>query len=186
MPDSNNTENLEQLVIEARALIPSEVQYACRKYNHGAPPEEVEELSAQILLLLLEHDYRRLKTYDCQKAKLKTWLRQVIRHEVSHHYQKQPSQEPIDDVSSEAISYAPMQEAELLSKEQQVLLYEAIRTLTPHDQQLADLKLNAATDEEIAQAMQITPRSVQQEWSKIGKRLKAMFEKKGGPNPVPR
>ncbi len=175
MPDSKNAENLEQLFIEARALIPTEVQYACRKYNHGAPPEEVEELSAQILLLLLEHDYRRLKTYDCQKAKLKTWLRQVIRHEVSHHYQKQPSQEPIDDVSPDEISYAPTQETEFLTKEQQALLLKAIRTLTLHDQQLAHLKLSEATDEEIAQAMHLKLRSVQQEWSKIGKKLKATF-----------
>jgi hypothetical protein len=72
MPDSNNTEELQQQTKEARPLITKVAQYACRKYNHGASPEDVEDLTEQIILLLLEDDDRHWKTYDPAKAKLNT------------------------------------------------------------------------------------------------------------------
>ena len=180
MPDSNNMGNLKQLLIEVRSLLTTEVSYACRKYNHGAPPEEIEEFSEQITLLLLEDDCRRLQTYDPQKAKLKTWLRHVVRHHVSHYFQKLPASEPLEELAEAQVSAAASQEKELLAKEERALLHEAIKQLTPHDQRLVHLKLNGASDEEIAEAMNIKLRSVQQEWSKIGRKLKAIFEKNGG------
>lgn len=180
MPESKSIENPKQLIAEARVVIATEVPYACRKYNHGAPPEKVEELSGQILLLLLEHDCRRLKTYDSGKAKLSTWLRRVVRNYVRNHFQKQPSHVPLEDLLESQISAASSQEKELLAKEERVLLGNAIKQLTPHDQQLAYLKLDGVSDQEIAQAMGVKPRSVQQEWSRIGKKLKTIMKKKGG------
>ncbi len=185
MPDCKDTGNLTQTIIEARPKIVIEVASACRKYNHGAPPEEVEELTEQITLLLLEDDYRRLKTYDPQKAKFSTWLRQVIHHEVSRHFQKLPATESLDVLSESQISAAALQEEEVLAKEERTLLDEAIQQLTPHDQRIAHLKLNGATDAEIAEAMKIKRRSVQQEWSKIGKKLKTILEKRGGAKLMP-
>lgn len=180
MPDSKNIEYWEQLFMEACALIRAEVRYALQKYNYGAPPEEVEELSEQITFLLWEDDYRRLKTYDPTKGKLKTWLRPVVRHEVSHSLRKQPFSEPIEEIAETQVSAVATQDEEVQAKEERALLDKAIVQLTPHDQRIAYLKLNDATDEEIAQVMQIKPRSVQQEWSKIGKKLKTIIEKWGG------
>jgi RNA polymerase sigma factor (sigma-70 family) len=180
MPDSNNTEELRQQIVEARPLIAKEVQYACRKYNHGAPPDEVEDLTEQIIFLLMEDDCRRWKTYDPAKAKLNTWLRRIISNEVIYFFQEQLTTEPLEDLSEGQIRSAATQEEELLAKEQHAILLEAIATLTPRDQRLVRLKLNGASDEAIAQAMKVKPRSVQQKWSRIGKKLKTIIETMGG------
>lgn len=113
-------------------------------------------------------------------------MRRIIRNEAIHFFQKQPTAEPIEDLSEGQIRLAATQKEELLAKEERGLLYEAIKHLTPRDQQLADLKLNGATDQKIAQALKITPRSVQQKWARMGKKLKTIIEKMGGANTVPR
>jgi RNA polymerase sigma factor (sigma-70 family) len=174
MPDSNNTEELQQQIKEARPTITKKVQYVCRKY--GASPEDVEDLTEQIIFLLMEDDCRRWKTYDPAKAKLNTWLRRIISNEVIYFFQEQLTTEPLEDLSEGQIRSAATQEEELLAKEQHAILLEAIATLTPRDQRLVRLKLNGASDEAIAQAMKVKPRSVQQKWSRIGKKLKTITE----------
>ena len=179
MPDS--TEYWELLLLEARSLLPAEVRSALRQHNRTILPEDVEDLSELISFLLLDDDYRRLKTYDPAKAKLRTWLRKIVRHEVSHFLQKRPPAEPIEDLAETQVSVTATQEEELLTKEERTLLDEAITQLTPHDQRIARLKLKGATDEEVAQIMNIKPRSAQQEWSKIGIKLKRRItENRGG------
>ncbi len=72
MPDSNEHEDLELLVANSYAVIITTGQFACRKYNHGAPPDEVEELRGQVIVLLLEDDCHRMKTYDPEKSSFTT------------------------------------------------------------------------------------------------------------------
>jgi RNA polymerase sigma factor (sigma-70 family) len=131
-------------------------------------PQDVEDLSEQISLLLLADDYRRLKTYDPAKAKLRTWLRKIVQREVSHVLQKHLAAEPIEEVAKTQISVAATQEEELLTKEERALLDEAITQLTPHDQRIAWLKLNGATDEEVAQIMNIKPGLSNRNGRKLG------------------
>ena len=138
MPDSNNIHELQERVINSRDTIKQDVIFACLKYNHGcAPPETVEELTEEIIFLLLEGDYHRLKTYDPTKAKFSTWLQNVVNHHVSNHYQKQPHNEPIEDLPENQLCIAASQEKELLMKERQTLLREAIYQLTPHGQRIS-------------------------------------------------
>ena len=146
MPDSNEREDLELLVTNSYEIITTTVQFACRKYNHGAPPDEVEKLRERIIVLLLEDDCHRMKTYDPEKSSFKTWLQHVTNHHVSHYFRKQPHAEPIDDLPENQVSVGAAQEKELLAIEEQALLLEAINQLTPHDQHIARLKLSDATN----------------------------------------
>ena len=179
MPESNNSEELKQQIDQARPLITKQVQYACRKHKHTSP-EDVEDLTQQIIFRFLEDNCRRWKTYKPAKAKRDTWLWHIIRNEAIQFFQKQPTSEPLEEISEGQSCSAATQEEEFLTKEQQALLHKAIRELTPHDQQLADLKLNGATDVEVAQVMNIKPRSVQQEWYKIGIKLNRIVREIGG------
>ena len=177
MPDSNEREDLKLLVANSYEVITTTVQFACLNYNHGAPSDEVEELRGQVIVLLLKDDCHRLKTYDPDKSSFNTWLQHVTNHYVSRYFQKQPPAEPLEDLPPDLFSYSPTQEKELLKKEQRTRLREDLHQLTPHDQHIARLKLSDATDQEIAQAMKIKPRSVQQEWSKIVRKLKTIFKR---------
>ncbi len=181
MPGSNNIHELQELVANSRDIIGKTVIFACRKYNHGAP-DEVEELTEQIIVRLLEDGCHRLNTFDPAKAKFSTWLQNVVNHHVSHYYQRNPCTGPIEDLPENQLCVAAPQEKELLTKEQQALLQQAINQLTPHDQCIARLKIGGATDEEIAQEMKVKIRSVQQEWARIFKKIVTIFSKGGGKN----
>ena len=54
MPDSNDFDTLKTFVENARALIAKAVRIACRKYKHSALPEEIEDFTEEIIVLLLE------------------------------------------------------------------------------------------------------------------------------------
>ncbi len=177
MPDSNKIHELQERVANSRDLIKKQVTFVCRKYN--SCPEVVKDLTSEIILFLLVEDCRHQKTYDPAKGKFPTWLRQVIRIHVVHHFQKKIHSETIDDISENQLRIAASQERELLMKERQALLHEAISQLTPHDQRIARFKLNDATDQEISQAIKITVRSLQREWLKIGKKIKTIFNTGG-------
>ena len=175
MPDSNQIYELQELVANSQACIKTNVIFACRKYNHGAPPDEVEELTEQINLLLLEDDCRRLKTYDRSKAKFSTWLQNVVNYHASRYYQKHPHNKPIEELHENQFSVEASQENEILMNERRKLLEEAINQLTWHDQKIAQFKLNGTRDEEIALKMNVKIRSIQQEWVGIIKKIKAIL-----------
>ena len=175
MPDSNEREDLKLLVANSYEVITTTVQFACRNYNHGAPPDEVEELRGQIIVLLLEDDCRRLKTYDPDKSSFNTWLQHVTNHHVSRYFQKQHPAEPLEDLPPDLFSYSPTQEKEFLKKEESHLLHEAVSKLTAHDQCMASLIFDEVSYEEIATEMNISAQSVRQEWYRIGKKLKRIM-----------
>ncbi|MBS1812258.1 MAG: sigma-70 family RNA polymerase sigma factor [Acidobacteria bacterium] len=174
MPDTNDPKTLQAHVADAHAQITSAVRFACQKYNHGTPPEEVEEFTEQLTLLLLEQDCRRIQTHDPSKASFKTWLQHVVNHHVSRQLQKNRPAESLEDELLNTLSYPPAQEKELLWKERRAILEDAIATLSLHDQRIARLKLNEAPDEEIAQELNIKAASVGREWRVIKTKLAQM------------
>lgn len=175
MPDSNDLETLRLRVANARAQITIAVQFACRNYNHGAPPAEVEDFTEDIIKLLLEDDCRRMQTHDPTKASFNTWLQHVVNHHVSHQVQKNHSAESLEDELLNTLRYAPTQENELLQKERQVMLKDAIDKLSLHDQRIARLKLREVSDEEIARELNIKTASVGREWRVIKTKLAQMM-----------
>jgi RNA polymerase sigma factor (sigma-70 family) len=170
MPDSNELETLTALVENSRAPIRKAVRIACRKYKYNATPEEIEDFTEQIIVLLLEDDCRKLRTYDSSQATFPTWLQQVVNHDVSRQLQKNHPAESLDDYLL-TLSYAPKQEKELLRKEQRALLDKAIDNLSLHDQRIARLKLRDVPNEEIAQELNIKAASVGREWRVIKTKL---------------
>ncbi len=174
MPDSNDLETLQARVADARAQITTAVRIACRMYNHGALPEEVEDFTEQIIVLLLEDDCRRMQTHDPSKASFKTWLQHVVNHHISRKLQKNHSAESLEDELLNILNYPPTQEKELLRKERRAILQAAIDKLSLHDQRIARLKLREVSDEDIAQELNIKPVSVGREWRVIKTRLAQM------------
>ncbi len=175
MPDSNDLETLQAQVADTRAQITIAVRFACRKYNQGAPPEEVEDFTDDIVKLLLEADCRKLRTHDPSKASFKTWLQSVVNHQVSHQLQKNHPAEPLEDELLNTLSYPPTQDQDLLWKERHAMLEDAIDKLSLHDQRIARLKLQEVPDEEIAQELNIKPASVGREWRVIKTNLAQMM-----------
>jgi RNA polymerase sigma factor (sigma-70 family) len=174
MPESNELETLKKFVANSRALIGKTVRIACRKYKHNATPEEIEDFTEDIIVLLLEDDCRKLRTYDSSQASFPTWLQSVVNHDVSRQLRKNHAAEPLEDYLL-TLRYAPQQEKELLWKERRAMLYAAIDKLSLHYRRIAQLKLREVSDEEIAREFNIKPASVGREWRVAQTKLKQML-----------
>jgi RNA polymerase sigma factor (sigma-70 family) len=174
MPDSNELETLIAMAENSRAQIAKAVRIACWKYNYNATPDEIEDFTEQIIVLLLEDDGRKLRSYDASKGAFATWLQSVVNHDVSRQLQKNHPAESLDDYLL-TLSYAPKQEKELLRKEERAILYAEIDKLSLHDQKIARMILLEVPDEEIAKELNIKAASVGREWRVIQTKLKQIL-----------
>jgi RNA polymerase sigma factor (sigma-70 family) len=174
MPDSNDFETLKLFVESSRPRMTKAVRFACRKYKHHAAPEEIEDFTEQIIVLLLDDNCRSLRSYDASKGQFSTWVQTIVNHHVSRQLQKNHADEWLDDYLL-TLSYSPTQEDELLRKERRAILKAEIDKLSLHDQTIARMKLDEVSDEVIAKKLNIKPASVGREWRVIKTKLKRIL-----------
>ncbi|MFY9558175.1 MAG: hypothetical protein WAV47_25975, partial [Blastocatellia bacterium] len=112
-----NTYSTEPKVIESPIEtllrdIPAIVRLSYSLRDSHPSKDLVEDLSQEILLLLIEDDYRRLRSFDAQRSSFRTWLSAVVMHHVSRHVSKEKYWKPMDEVAPEKLIYLPTQELE--------------------------------------------------------------------------
>lgn len=171
MPDSINLKTWQSLVANFHTQITTAVRSACHTYHHVPLAQEVEELTEQIIVLLLMDDCHKVQTFDPNKASFNTWLQHVVNHHVSRQLQRNHPSEPLEGELLKTLSYAPTQEKELLRKERLRILKATINKLSQHDQVIARSKLCEVSKEEIAKELSINPASVEREWRVIKTKL---------------
>lgn len=133
------TLNYEQAVREMMPEIRRSVRAVCRLYKYSADRDESEDLCQQVVLLLIEEDYRRLRSFDRKKASLKTWLGAVVKNYVSRYVQKQGRSESLEESIFESFIAPPIQEKNVISAERQRSLRKAIKKLSRRERQLYEL-----------------------------------------------
>jgi RNA polymerase sigma factor (sigma-70 family) len=129
-------------------------------------------------LLLLEDDYRRLRTYD-QRARLDTWLQTVVNHEVARFLQREGRTVGLKDAPPEQFLQPPDQEDLVELHEHQHLIEEARKKLTAEDQELYHLVyVEESPDKQIAQKLGCNLDAVRQRKRRLRKRLKGLVSEK--------
>ncbi len=71
------------------ALLPDirdAVSRAC--YHYSSDPSEIEDICHQMIILLMEDNYRRLRSFHLESS-IKTWLTAVALHYVSNYVGRQ-------------------------------------------------------------------------------------------------
>ena len=133
-PNSKPTKpcDLEQLMGILPLNISDAVRWAYARYQHPMRPDELDDLSQQILLLLLEDDCRRLGSFRCHSS-FKTWLQAVVNHYVSNYLRRRKQNENLDEVDPDSLSYLPSQDEEVDAAEKQKLLLKAIGKLNEQE-----------------------------------------------------
>ena len=115
------------------------VQLACFAYRQQADRTQIQEFSQEIVLLLIENDYHRLRSFR-RAASLKTWLKNVVFHHISHQLKKQQRRtEILDQPTSTGMDLSVDQEARLIWEEEQQQLHSILPTLTNREQALFEL-----------------------------------------------
>jgi RNA polymerase sigma factor (sigma-70 family) len=188
MADNDNrratAENLESQIVELRPTIAKIVSLALQIFKQSAKKSEIEDICQQLILLLIEDDYRRLRSFE-ERASLSTWLRQVIFHQVSHNLKQSKESEELTEAAANSHFFLPTQEADIWDFEKDVLLLEAVISLPLADQRLFSLFCeDDLSMEEIAAvrgiSVQAAYKQKQRLIQKIQKRVAEIVEKKSG------
>jgi RNA polymerase sigma factor (sigma-70 family) len=100
--------------------------------------DETDELSQQILLLLIDSDQRRLRSFG-RRASLRTWLRVVVSHHVNRYLKTRKREMGLEEIPPGSLVSLPLQESSIVSNEQAQAFQKAIEKLSERERELLQL-----------------------------------------------
>src|SRR5262245_21973922 len=104
-----NVIDVEDFIVKQSRKI---YEMARRIYGNPANYDEIEDITHNILVLLIENDYHRLRSFD-GRSKFETWLYIFIRNYVGQYQWKRRCKKNtinVDGLSLDALSHQPVQE----------------------------------------------------------------------------
>ncbi|MCI0337440.1 MAG: sigma-70 family RNA polymerase sigma factor [Acidobacteria bacterium] len=173
-PDNTNAENL---IIELLPLIPGAVRHACHVYMHHPSPDEILDISQSIVLMLVDDNYRRIRSFDHHKSTIETWLQAVVNHYVLRYLQSKKPFANLEDVASDFFAYKASQEAEAMSEERGKLFDEIVKKLTKREMKLFELVCQGMQAEEIAKLLGVKIGTVYRRKHALIKKFQELLEK---------
>lgn len=172
-----NDNDYAQIVTDLLPEIRKAVSVVCLLQRHNVRWDEIEDLCQQTALLLIQADYRRLRSFDHTRSSFKTWLRVVLRNHLHRHEKKQYLSQIAEEVCVEAFDYEPTQETEILYQEKGRTLQQALDKLTKCEMQLYELLCrDDLSDTDIAKTMGINAASVRKRRYDLIQKIKRLIE----------
>ncbi len=171
--------NPESIIIDLLALIPCSVRQACHVYGHNPSQDEVADISQSIVLLLIDDNYRRLRSFGHQSS-LKTWLQTVINHYVLHYLRSQKGDLSMEHVAPDDFAYQPDQEEKTLFEERLELLDKVVKKLTKRERKLFELVCQGRPTEEIANQMGVKVDSIYKSKHALIRKFQKLLKVAGG------
>ncbi|HZF37779.1 MAG TPA: sigma-70 family RNA polymerase sigma factor [Blastocatellia bacterium] len=159
-------------------LLPKVSKAVRRIYRHPTNQDEIEDLVQDVLLKLIEDNYRRLRSF-ANRSKIETWLHTVVRHHVGLYlWKRQWEKENVNlgDLSLDALIYQPVQEEVLIDEDEWKVLNAIISGLPERKRLLLRLVILGLKPEEIAEEMGIKIGSVYAEKSALFKEIRELLE----------
>jgi RNA polymerase sigma factor (sigma-70 family) len=130
--------DLEQLVTILLPDIYDAVRWAYLRRQRRICQDELDDLSQEIVLTLIEDNCRRLRSYN-QDFPFKTWLQVVVNHHVSKYFYRRKQAESLDEVDQGSLIYSPSQYRDIYTAEKQILLLRALGKLSEEERLLYQL-----------------------------------------------
>lgn len=170
-------EDYGQVICNLLPEIRKTVSLACTSYRHKVRRDEIEDLCQQTVLLLMQADYRCLRSFDYKKASLKTWLRSVVKHHISRYMRRQERLQNAEEIWVESIGYQSALKLELLVEERQKALHQFVGKLTRREKRLYELLCrDDLTDADIAGIMSISSASVRRRRYDLIRKIKTLIK----------
>jgi RNA polymerase sigma factor (sigma-70 family) len=140
LPNLNPTSpiDLEELAAILLHNIHSAVRWACLHYQGGGLKDEIDDLSQQIIVKLIEDDCRRLNSFK-RHSSFDTWLQVVVNHHVYKDLCRRKRAENHDEIDQEALIYSPPQDLDIYAAEKRKLLFRALGMLSEQERLLYHL-----------------------------------------------
>jgi RNA polymerase sigma factor (sigma-70 family) len=114
------------------------VRWACLRYQGDIHEDEIDDLSQQVILKLIEDDCRRLNSFK-RHSSFKTWLQAVVNHHVYKCLCRRKRAEDTDVIDQGALIYSPPQDQEIYAVGKRQLLFRALGMLSEQERLLYDL-----------------------------------------------
>lgn len=130
--------NLEKLVTPLLTDTYEAVRRACLRYQGSVRQDELDDLSQQVILELIEDNCQRLRSFNCQSS-FKTWLQAVVNHHAYKYFYRRKQSENLNEVNHVSLTYSPAQDRDIYFAEKQVLLSRALGTLSEEERLLYQL-----------------------------------------------
>ncbi|HKQ76187.1 MAG TPA: sigma-70 family RNA polymerase sigma factor [Blastocatellia bacterium] len=170
--------DVDRLIIELLPVVHGAVRYSCRVYGHHTNQDEIRDLCQDAVLLLMENDYQRLRSF-ANRSSLETWLYTVVRHNVKLYLWKRRLRDrtvSVDDMSQDALAYQAIQEEALIEEDERKALRAVIITLPERKRRLMELMLRELKPKEIAKEMGIKVTSVYRQKSVLFKEIREILK----------
>lgn len=130
--------NLEQLVIPLLPDIYEAVRWACLRYQDRVRQDELDDLSQQIVLMLIKDDCRLLRSFK-RHSSFKTWLQAIVNHSAYKYFRWLKHTENPDEVEMESLICSPPQDRDIYTAEMRKQLFSALRSLSVQERLLYHL-----------------------------------------------
>jgi RNA polymerase sigma factor (sigma-70 family) len=111
------------------------VRWACLRYQSSIRKDEIDDLSQQIIVKLIEDDCRRLNSFK-RHSSFETWLQAVVNRHVYKTLCRRKRTENHDEIDQEALIYSPPQDRDIYAAEKRKLLFRALGMLSEQEQLL--------------------------------------------------
>ncbi len=142
-----------------------------------ATRETAEDVTSDVFLKAL----RSIKRYDSKRAAPRTWLLRIARNAVTDHLRSLKRRGSLHvslDRVPDLVSQVPSQEERLLKEERIQHLLNGTKLLRQADQEILSLRYGSGLDNnEIAEALGVSPNAVAVRLHRSLKRLKEVIDK---------
>jgi RNA polymerase sigma factor (sigma-70 family) len=120
--------DLEQLIAILLPDVNDAVRWAYLQYQGRICQDELDDLSQQIILMLIEDNCRRYRSFNGQSS-FKTWLQAVVNHHIYKYLYRLKKTETLAEVDQGSLAYSPLQDQGIDTAEKQRLLFSALSKL---------------------------------------------------------
>ena len=171
---------MERLLDILITHIPDAVRYACKVYRYNVAHYEVDDICHDIIILLIEGDCRRLRTFK-EQSSIKTWIYTVARHHVRLRLQRDRRIVSVsfEDITSGLLISSSDPETSIISTEKRKALFHAIAELSKRSQEIFRLSMEGLSDSEISLLVGIRGDAVRKSRYELVNRLKRFIEEQG-------
>jgi RNA polymerase sigma factor (sigma-70 family) len=154
-------EDYAQIVTSLLPEIRNAVSVACMSHRHNARRDEIEDLCQQTLLMLIQADYRCLRSFDERKSSLKTWLKVIVKNHTQQYLLRQNRLRQAEEVWLECYNDQSYKETQAAFEYRRHILQAVHHKLTAKEKQFYEfLCTDDLPDTAIAELMRINPASV--------------------------
>jgi len=134
--NSNEHLRLDSMIETLMPQLFQAVRWACLRSPHQTSRDEMEDICQEIILLLVEEDYRRLRSFNEQRSSLQTWLTAIAKHQLSKRFRRRKPVESLEDLPPNSLPYQPTQEEEIQKDEWRKKVRAAYTSLNEQERYL--------------------------------------------------